>query len=144
MSFIKKRLWVIAPVLCSVVAALVVAKAAYVPVQESTWQQTDLALGQPAVYPDSIEEVLLVLTGSGFAPAEARPHGKKFLLSLDNRTEVKELTLRMARSDGVQIREIHVPAGGGDWSELFELSPGTYKLSEANHESWLCTITIKE
>jgi len=144
MNFVNKRLWVIVPVLCSVVAALVVAKAAYVPVQESTWQQTDLALGQPAVYQDPIEEVLLVLTGSGFAPAEVRPYGKKFLLSLDNRTEVKELTLRMARSDGVQIREIRVPAGGGDWSELFELAPGAYKLSEANHESWLCTITIKE
>lgn len=144
MRFVNRRLWVMVPVLCSVVAALVVADAAYVPVVESTWKQSDLALGQPAVYQDPIEEVSLMLTSSGFVPAEVRPQSKKFLLSLDNRTDVKELTLRMARNDGTQIREIRVPGGGGDWSEQFELQPGNYTFSEVDHPNWVCLIVINE
>ncbi len=85
-----------------------------------------------------------MLTSSGFVSAELHPHGKKFLLSLDNRTDVKELVLRMSRTDGVQIREIRVPGGSGDWGELFELPAGNYTFSEINHANWLCTITISE
>jgi hypothetical protein len=144
MRFVSKHIWITVTVLCLVIAALVVADAAYVPVQETTWKQSDLALGQLAVYRDPIEEVSLMLTSSGFAPAQVQPQGKKFLLSLDNRTDVKELVLRMVRSDGVQIREIRVPGGGGDWSELFELQPGNYKFSEVGHPNWMCTIVINE
>jgi hypothetical protein len=143
MRFVNKRLWVVVPVLCALVAA-VVAVAAYRPVEEATWKQTDLALGEPAMYQDAIEEVSLMLKADGFAPAEVRTHGTKFLLSLDNRTDVKQLTLRMIRSDGVRIREIRVPGGGGDWSELFELQPGTYTFSEVGHPNWICTIVVTE
>jgi len=131
------------PLLCALAAA-VVAVAAYKPVEEGTWKQSDLALGEPAMYRDAIEEVSLMLKADGFAPTEVRTHGKKFLLSLDNRTDVKQLTLRMTRSDGVRIREFLVPAGGGDWSELFELQPGTYTFSEMGHPNWICTIVVTE
>lgn len=145
MTLVKKKpLWATLVVLCAGIAAFVVVGAGRDAVRNSTWQQSDLALGRQAVYQDPIEEVSLMLTSSGFAPAELRPHGKKFLLSLDNRTDVKELTLRVARNDGVQIREIRVPGGGGDWSELFELQPGTYTFSEVNHANWTCTIVINE
>ena len=145
MKLTIRRLWrVVPPLLCASLAVLVAANAASLPIEEGTWLHSDLALGQPAVYQDPIEEVSLMLTSSGFAPSEHRPHGKKFLLSLDNRTDVKELTLRIARDDGVQIREIRVPGGGGDWSELFDLAPGDYTLTEVNHPNWLCRIKIKE
>lgn len=144
MKFVNKKLWMVLPVPGALVAALVVAVAAYRPVEEGTWKQSDLALGQPAFYRDSIEEMSLMLTSKGFAPAEVRPYGKKFLLSLDNRTDVKELTLRMARSDGVQIREIRVPGGAGDWSELFELQAGNYTFSEVDHPNWICKFVIND
>jgi|GEM_PF-2057402 hypothetical protein len=144
MRFVNKRLWVVVPVLCALAVA-VVAVAAYRPAEEATWKQSDLALGQPAMYQDAIEDVSLMLKADGFAPAEVRTHGKKFLLSLDNRTDLQQLTLRMARSDGLRIREIRVPGGGGgDWSELFELQPGTYTFSEVDHPNWICTIVITE
>ena len=143
MRFVNKRLWVVLPVLCALAAA-VMAVAASKPVEEGTWKQSDLALGEPAMYQDAIEEVSLMLKADGFAPAEVRTQGKKFLLSLDNRTDVEELTLRMTRSDGVRIREIRVLGGGGDWSELFELQPGTYTFSEVDHPNWTCTIVITE
>lgn len=144
MRLLNRRSWIVVPFLCAAAAVLVVVHAASRPAGESNWKQSDLALGQPAVYKDAIEEVSLMLTAKGFAPAEVRPQGKKFLLSLDNRTDAKELTLRMVRNDGVQIREIRVPGGGGDWSELFELQPGNYTFSEVNHSNWTCTIVIKD
>jgi len=145
MRLVKRGLWIVVPLLCAGVAVLVVVNAASGPTPESTWQQSDLALGQPAVYKDPIEELSLTLTSSGFTPAELKPHGKKFLLSLDNRTDVQELTLRMARNGGAQIREIRVPGGsGGDWSELFELQPGNYTFSEVNHPNWTCKIVIND
>jgi hypothetical protein len=145
MTLVKnKLLWLAVPLLCAAVAALVVAGAGPGPNGENTLKQSDLALGQPPAYQDPIEELSLTLTSSGFAPGELRPHGKKFLLSLDNRTDAKELVLRMSRNDGVQIREIRVPGGSGDWSELFELPAGKYMFSEVNHANWLCTIIISE
>jgi len=143
MTFVRNNpLWLAVPLLCAVFVALFLAGAGHGPIGASTLKQSDLALGQPPVYQDPIEELSLTLTSSGFAPAELRPHGKKFLLSLDNRTDVKELVLRLSSSDGVQIREIRVPGGGGDWSELFELTTGNYTFSEVNHENWSCAIII--
>lgn len=143
MTFVKaKLLWAALAVLCVSIAALVVGAVGPDPVRNDTWQQSDLALGRQAQYQDPIEELSLTLTSSGFAPAELRPHGKKFLLSLDNRTDVEELVLRMSGNDGVQIREVKVPRGSGDWSELFELPAGNYTFSEVNHGSWLCRIVI--
>jgi len=140
----NKPLWVAVLLLCAAVAALVVANTTRGAIGDGTWRQSDLALGEPTIYQDPIEELSLTLTSSGFAPAELRPHGKKFLLSLDNRTDVKELVLRMSRNDRGQIREIQVPGGSGDWSELFELEAGDYTFSEVNHANWLCTIIISE
>lgn len=144
MTLVKNRLfWVVLAVLCAGIAALVLG-AAQDPLRNSTWQQSDLALGRQAAYQDPLEELSLTLTSSGFAPAELKPHSKKFLLSVDNRTDVKELHLRMSSSDGTQIREIRVPGAGGDWSELFELAAGRYTFSEVNHANWICAVVISE
>ena len=138
----RKTLWVAVPLMCAAVAALTLVSAGHGPVEESTWKQSDLALGQPPSYTDSIEDVSLMLNSSGFVPTELRPQSKRFLLSLDNRTNLKELVLRLSGNDGNQIRELKVRGGDGDWSELFELQPGTYTLSEASHPGWTCNVII--
>jgi hypothetical protein len=140
----SKLFWIALLLLCTAITVFVLSGAGRQPVDNSTWRQSDLALGHQSAYPDAIEELSLTLTAEGFAPAEVRPDGKKFLLSIDNRTAVKELVLRMSRKDGVQIREIRVPGGGGDWSELFELQPGSYTFSESHHENWICSIVVSE
>ena len=140
----SKLLWVAVPVVCAAIVALAVASAGHGPIEDSTLKQSDLALDQPPTYMDSIEERSLTLNSTGFVPTELRPHGNRFLLSLDNRTDLKELVLRLTAEDGKQIRELRVPGGGGDWSELFQLQPGTYVLSEVNHTGWICTIIIRK
>jgi hypothetical protein len=143
MKFLKnKALWIAISSVALVIAALAVTGAQPQPGNDN-WEKSDQALGRQPEYQDSIEELSVTLTDSGFAPTELRPQGKRFLLSLDNRTDVKELILRMSRKDGAQVREIRVPGGNGDWSELFDLQPGDYTFSEAEHSNWVCTIIIK-
>ena len=104
--------------------------------------QLDPAESRCHLSQDPIQEISLMLTSSGFDPAEVKPQSGRFLLSIDNRSGASELVLRLARSDGGQIRELRVPGGGGDWNEAFDLSAGTYTLSEANHSTWICTIVV--
>jgi hypothetical protein len=145
MTFAKRKvLWIGLAVLCTAVIALVVIGAGRDPVEAGTWKESDRALGSSSLYKDPIEELTLTLKSSGFTPAKLNPHGKKFLLSLDNRADVSELVLRMTRKDGSVIREIRVPGGSGDWSELFELPPGSYKFAEVNYANWSCTIVVSE
>lgn len=88
------------------------------------------------------DEVVLTLKPEGFIPSEITRGAGRFQLSVDNRSGVEELTLQLKGADGTQLREMRVAGGGGDWSEVFELTPGSYILSEANHSSWVCQITV--
>lgn len=92
---------------------------------------------------DPLPEVSVTLSSNGFNPEEVRPPSQRFLLSIDNRSGLSDLVLKLKRADGSQMRELHVSGAGGDWSESFDLSPGTYTLSEANHSTWLCTIIVQ-
>jgi hypothetical protein len=143
MKFAKsKALWIAIAGLCTAIATLAVIGAGHDQVGAGTWKESDKVLGSNSLYKDPIEELSLTLTSSGFAPAKLKTQGKKFLLSLDDRAQVKELVLRMSRKDGTVVREIRVPGESGDWSELFELPPGSYTFSEANHADWSCTIVV--
>lgn len=86
-------------------------------------------------------EVTLTLEASGFAPAEVTRAMGPFYLSVDNRSGTEDLRLLLRASDGTMIREMRVRSG--DWSELLDLSPGTYTLSEANHSNWVCAFIIR-
>lgn len=104
--------------------------------------QSDAPVVHRLVSADAIEEFSLTLNQKGFAPAELNPNGRRFLLSVDNRTDVKTPVLKLSDKDGNFVREIRVPEAAGDWGELFELKSGKYVLSEANHAAWSCSIVI--
>lgn len=89
------------------------------------------------------DEVTLTITVDGFTPATlTRPAGR-FMLSVDNRTDVAALTLWLNRADGSRVRELQVPANTLDWSEAVELAAGDYLLTEAQHPTWVCHITAQ-
>lgn len=88
------------------------------------------------------EEVVLTLSPEGFVPAEVTRGPGRFQLSVDNRSGVDDLTLNLRGSDGTQLRQIKA-APGSDWSELLDLAPGSYALSEASHSNWVCFFTIR-
>ena len=89
-----------------------------------------------------IEAELITIAPHGFEPTElTRPRGR-FVLMIENRSGLEAVTLRLTREGGPRIREKRVPREEPDWSEVIDLEPGRYLLSEANHPDWVCLITI--
>lgn len=91
-----------------------------------------------------MEEVTLTISADGFDPPEViRPAGR-FMLSVDNRSGADELTLTLKRGNGNKVLEVKVSGQKGDWSEVIDLRPGRYTLSEVGHPNWKCDFRIDE
>jgi hypothetical protein len=92
----------------------------------------------------SIDPVLVTLRPTGFEPKEiTRPRGL-FLLVVDNRSNNSDVLLRLDHESGRREHEERVKDGKIDWRKPFDLHPGRYLLTEANHPNWVCHITITE
>lgn len=86
-------------------------------------------------------EVIRVVRG-GFYPASFTRHPGRFLLIVLNTTDTADLTLHLDGQGGSHVRQVTMKNYSGDWSEAVDLAPGDYTLTEANHPSWRCAITI--
>ncbi|MDX6501078.1 MAG: hypothetical protein QOG23_4338 [Blastocatellia bacterium] len=99
--------------------------------------------GSQARSNESAEVEQIDLRLSGFEPSEiTRPSGR-FLLGVNNRTGLTELSLTLVHESGrsaVSKRLSRVKT----WREVLDLHPGRYVLREATHRDWLCRITITE
>jgi hypothetical protein len=101
-------------------------------VEPAQAQQTGLAL----------EAEIITITPRGFEPAEiTRPKGA-FILLVDNRSELDEITFRLDHEAGHRQHEVRVTREQWDWDGMVNLHPGIYMLTEASHPDWLCRITI--
>jgi hypothetical protein len=91
-----------------------------------------------------IEGEVIVVRSWGFDPSSiTRPKGK-FILIVDNRSGFVDLDLRVDKVAGSHINGAHATDHRQhDWVDIFDLEPGNYQLTEANHPKWLCKITIK-
>ena len=79
----------------------------------------------------------------GFQPATlTRPSGR-FLLAINNRSGLKELTFQLLREDGTLMQEARVNPKQPNWRSLVNLPAGTYRLTELSHADWLCKIVIR-
>lgn len=91
---------------------------------------------------DSMEAELVTAIPTGFEPREiTRPPGA-FLLMVDNRSGLSALDLRLAREAGQSLRQVRVPREQLDWSDVLDLAPGRYALTEAKHPDWVCHIIV--
>ena len=78
----------------------------------------------------------------GFQPTNlTRPAGR-FLLGINNRSGLRELTFQLTREDGRLMQEARVNPKQPNWRSLVNLPVGTYRLTEINHADWACTIVI--
>lgn len=79
----------------------------------------------------------------GFQPVGlTRPSGR-FLLAINNRSGLKELTFQLVREDGTVMHEVRVNPKQPNWRSLVNLPAGTYRLTELSHADWLCKIVIR-
>src|SRR6058998_3572713 len=78
----------------------------------------------------------------GFDPQRInRPVGP-FLLAIDDRSGLNQLTLYIERSLGNKLKDIQILRRRPEYREIIDLSYGDYSLKETNHPAWVCVITI--
>lgn len=87
------------------------------------------------------DEVRIELTNNGFMPAEVTHSAGTFAIAVENTSARDDYTLRLKSEDGTVLREIQVQKGSTAWSVT--LQPGTYALTEANHQQWTCRINVQ-
>jgi hypothetical protein len=92
--------------------------------------------------PSSVEAESITLLPRGFEPSQiTRPEGM-FLIAVDNRSGLDDVTFRLDREAGGRLREAPVSRKKAAWRDLVDLTPGTYLLTEASHPAWHCRIVI--
>lgn len=92
----------------------------------------------------AIESESVTLRPTGFEPAFiTRPAGR-FLLMVDNRSGAPVMALQLDEQAGAstRLRDVRIPREELDWSDVVDLHPGRYILTEAAHPGRMCHITI--
>lgn len=85
---------------------------------------------------------LVTVTPTGFEPAElTRPAGR-FILSVENRSGLEEVTLVLRDQAGQELLRQRVPRERLDWSGPLDLPAGAYLLAEEGHPGWACALTL--
>lgn len=124
-----------------VMATLGVTALAWLSSEHDTEPASAPAVEQSAPASQSLEGERIMITPAGFEPSEIiRPRGR-FLLMVDNRSGLHELTLRLT-INGQHVREKRFVPGALNWSEILDLPSGTYTVTEADHPDWLLRLTI--
>jgi hypothetical protein len=109
---------------------------------EKNHSQPPGALQQAPVKPKLTDSVLITITPGGFNTTQITSPAIPFFLLIENRSGLSEVSLRLDRLAGSRLRQVSVGREQPDWSDLLDLTPGEYVLSEANHSDWNCRITI--
>ena len=127
-------------------AALAFGKGILVKAGITTASSSTPLLSQQAPTPEPLIVEQITLRPSGFYPHEfTRPSGR-FLLAVNNRAEIVEMNLRLSREIGngvlQNLREINVYRRQPDWSDVVDLQPGIYILTETSNPKWVCRVTI--
>lgn len=85
----------------------------------------------------------MTLRATGFDPAKiARPKGAFFLV-IQNRAGVNELAFQFDKEVENKLKAVKVAPKKTSWSDVVDLNPGTYKMTELTHPEWSLEITIK-
>lgn len=89
-----------------------------------------------------LEVEIVTIRGTGFEPKIiTRPAGK-FVLTIENRSGVDEVSLRLDQQGGNRLKDLKVKKNVLDWADVLDLRAGDYFLTEANHTNWSCHIKI--
>lgn len=88
------------------------------------------------------EVELVTLRATGFDPDTlTRPKGP-FMLVIENRSGVSDLSYQFDKEVGAKLKTIKHPVKSPSWADIVDLNPGTYKLTEDNHPQWSLTLTV--
>jgi hypothetical protein len=92
-----------------------------------------------------LESEHITIRPTGFEPSEIKRPAGRVLLSVNDRSGLDSLDLRVDAERLHRLFEVRVPQdtkGRREWRQVIVLVPGHYVLTEAGHPDWSCRITI--
>ena len=92
--------------------------------------------------PRRIEAELINVNPNGFEPTEITRSEGRFLLAVQNKSGLAEITLQVSRENSNARLLVLSRKKRQDWRDVIAPPPGRYLLTEANHPEWRCLITI--
>jgi hypothetical protein len=104
------------------------------------------AQGPSATQTGPIDTVAVEMTPYGFFPQQLSHTAGTFFLFVHNVSGPAPRSLAFSAVTNAASTILHQPSlsqARPHWVKLVSLTSGTYTVSEANHPSWTCTITVK-
>jgi hypothetical protein len=89
----------------------------------------------------NVHGLVFAIRPTGFDPAQVELEKGTYLFIVQNRCGIRDLTFRLEREAGARLHEVHDQKL--QWKKQFDLNPGTYILSVADHPEWRSVITVK-
>ena len=89
-----------------------------------------------------LEAEIITITPHGFEPSEiTRPAGS-FVLFTEDRSGFEQVSPQVSRLAGLRVFSLTISREQPDWSDVLNLQPGVYMVSDPDHPTWLCRVTI--
>jgi hypothetical protein len=101
--------------------------------------------------PAPVKVITITVTSRGFDPSEIEVPEGRYLISINNRSEIPDLDLRFGALNARKLKESkRLKDKDGhelkslDWRGLFNLDKGIYKITESSHPDWSVEIRVEK
>lgn len=88
--------------------------------------------------------LLVRLTPKGFEPSEVTVAAGRYYLLLQNASGLDQFAVRVDRENGSRLYDVRLEPYKRKWKQTLDLQPGRYIISEPDHPSSTCVITVTE
>jgi hypothetical protein len=90
----------------------------------------------------SVKTERIIVRPTGFDPSSITRRTGKFLLAVDNKSGLDELTLKITNEQGEQLLYLPLSIERSKIRQTVTLPAGEYSLHEIHHPDWICRIRI--
>jgi hypothetical protein len=94
-----------------------------------------------AVDTSNVEGLVFSIQPFGIEPGEVNVAQRSYLLIVQNRSGIRDLTFRVETEAGSKLYEIRNQKL--QWKKIFDLNPGRYVLTVVEHPEWRTVITVR-
>jgi len=137
-------------------ASLVLLTAAAAAATHTSWRTTEKVVTPPTTLaraPETAQSaaassssnalpgVRVTIRPTGFDPTELTLPQGRFVLTVDNRSGLRELTFRINSESGARLQEVTMPREKLNWRGIINPA-GSYVITETAHPDWQCRVTI--
>ena len=98
--------------------------------------------GQGNRIASDIQVERITLGFDGFEPKEIRRPASPFVLAINNRSRLSDVSFELFRDDGHKVHEMKGQKGQLREMKTIDLPQGNYLLKEVNHPEWVCHIVL--